>query len=151
MNALDEIDAIRAAYVALEPLDEGGRNRAMTFLAAKLREAVAEPPRAKRPKWHHGPYPQQPIVDRVIERICKASGVTRGQLLGSTRKAEVCEARFAAMVAMRNSHLSMPAIGKALGGRDHTTILHGLKRAQEMRSSRRFQKMLNAASEGAAA
>lgn len=142
MNALDEIEAIRSAYLALEPLDGDARTRALAFLGAKLEADKREAPAAERLKPNH---PQQAIVDRVVKRVCDATGVSTAQLLSGSRQAEVCQARFAAMVLLRDDGLSLPGIGRALGGRDHSTIFYGLKRAEEMRRTRRFQKILEKA------
>ena len=138
MNALDEIDAIRAAYVALSPLDPSARERALRFIEARLSCEAGQVTAA---------IPAQSAnraTERVFRKVCAASGVTKRQLLGKTRKAEVCRARFAVMLALRHGGMSLPKIGQELGGRDHSTVFHGIKRAEAMRHSPKFAPLLNA-------
>ena len=56
-------------------------------------------------------------------------------ILGPSRQQPVALARQTAMlVARRLTGLSYPVLGRLLGGRDHTTVLHGVRRTQEMMS-----------------
>lgn len=56
-----------------------------------------------------------------------ASGI---DVIVRSRKAPTVALRNALMLALRNNGHSLQAIGKALGGMDHTTILHGVRKAQ---------------------
>lgn len=62
-------------------------------------------------------------------------------LTSPDRHKNIAEIRFIAMWVMREiTGMSLPAIGKRLGGRDHTTIIHGIARvnqAGELRASAR--------------
>jgi chromosomal replication initiator protein len=81
-------------------------------------------------------------VKQIIERICRATGVSKYDVLSNRRNAELVFARHAVMYwACRRTGLSLPQIGRLLGGRDHTTILHGkrayvAKRAKQGRTLR---------------
>lgn len=64
----------------------------------------------------------------ILNATCIRYGITREMLLGRARY--TTEARFAAAYLLsRLSGLSMVAIGKLLGGRDHTTICYSVERA----------------------
>lgn len=64
-------------------------------------------------------------LDRILLRICRVTKTTPMQILGPGRSRHVSFARAAiAYWARRLSGLSLPQIGRALGNRDHTTILH---------------------------
>lgn len=54
-------------------------------------------------------------------------------LTGSRRDAPTAHARQVAMYLLRNdSSLSLPEIGRTLGGRDHTTALHGCRKIERL-------------------
>lgn len=49
---------------------------------------------------------------------------------GPWRWPDLARARFALMYAMRKRGASLSQIGHRLGGRDHSTIMHGIRRAK---------------------
>jgi chromosomal replication initiator protein len=81
------------------------------------------------PRWYRPPY-HLPETLRVAAGIF---GFTITELKGDSRYTELVRARWAVMLAMRERGVSTPRIGAALGGRDHTTVLHGLRRAIELK------------------
>jgi chromosomal replication initiator protein len=71
-----------------------------------------------------------PSVERIQELVAEAFGVTREELLGTSRTARVAWPRQVAMYLTReHTHETLPAIGRQFGGRDHSTVLHACKRA----------------------
>lgn len=65
-------------------------------------------------------------TDAVIKAVCQVSGVARRALEGKGRDKRSAAARQVAMYLLReHSDLSLADIGNLLGGRDHTTVLHG--------------------------
>lgn len=76
----------------------------------------------------------------VLEVACARLQVSPRLMVGPNRTRNVCKARFLVMKLMREyartwegGEVSLPRIGEILG-RDHTSILHGLKRADEILS-----------------
>lgn len=66
---------------------------------------------------------------RVIQIVATFYGLTASDLLGRGRTAPVAFARHVAMYLLREENgLSLPAIGDQLGGRDHTTVRHGVEK-----------------------
>ena len=65
----------------------------------------------------------------VLAEVAKRHGMTSSDLMSLTRKREVSWPRQEAMyeIFVRCPHLSYPAIGRMLGGMDHTTVLHGVR------------------------
>ena len=60
-----------------------------------------------------------------------AFGFTREQLASISRRRALVEARQIAMYITRNlTELSYPEIGKAFGGRDHTTVIYAFRKIQ---------------------
>lgn len=66
----------------------------------------------------------------VIAYVANHFDLTVAELTGERRTRHVARPRQVAMYAMRHvcEHLSYPAIGGLLGGRDHTTVLHGVRK-----------------------
>lgn len=78
------------------------------------------------------PQSSQTPVDRVTQimaRVGEPYGVTPQMMRDQRRTRVIAWPRMAAMAAVHRElpRLSYPAIGRAFGGRDHTTILHGVR------------------------
>lgn len=72
----------------------------------------------------------------IIQTIATEQGVTVEQILSPLRSKPVTRARHMAMAAIRvaRPQLSLPVIGRMFG-RDHTSVLHGIRRANKDRRS----------------
>lgn len=65
------------------------------------------------------------IIIAAAEQFC---GVSRLDIVSPRRDADAVTARHMVSAAMRDlTPLSLPSIGRALGGRDHTTVLHAVQ------------------------
>ncbi len=65
-------------------------------------------------------------VMEVLEGVCRYYNVDAEQLKGKQRDREIVWPRQVAMYLMREeTDASLFQIGMELGGRDHTTIMHG--------------------------
>ncbi len=74
---------------------------------------------------------QSTSVEEIQQRVAEAFGVSRAELVGSSRAATPLRARQVAILLTREStDLSLPQIGRLYGGRDHTTILNSLRRVE---------------------
>jgi chromosomal replication initiator protein len=83
------------------------------------------------PAWYRPPY----HLPQTLRTAADVFGISLSELTGDSRFTDLVRARWAVMLAMRARGVSMPRIGAALGGRDHTTILHGLKKATALRAT----------------
>jgi chromosomal replication initiator protein len=65
----------------------------------------------------------------IAAEIAGQYGISLADLFGPSRRKAIAHPRQHAMweVRRRAPHLSLPMIGALFGGRDHTTVLHGLK------------------------
>ncbi len=90
------------------------------------------------------PDPTKPSTERILEAVAKEFGVPLRQIRGKSRAKKINEARQAAMHLLRKVlDLPLEAIGHALGGRDHKTILNGLARAkQRQRADKTFTQLI---------
>jgi chromosomal replication initiation ATPase DnaA len=72
---------------------------------------------------------------RVIGATARKHGLTAADLTGPSRSRQVSHARGMAMyLSRRLTPASLGTIGTAFGGRDHTTVLHGIRVTEERRS-----------------
>ncbi|WP_283160234.1 helix-turn-helix domain-containing protein, partial [Pseudomonas syringae] len=80
----------------------------------------------------------------VLTYVANAAGVKVTDLTGPCRRRPYTYYRFVAVWAIRQlcQHMSYPAIGRLMGGRDHTTVLHADRRAvEEMAKQPRLQQI----------
>ncbi len=76
-----------------------------------------------------------PSIHRIIEAVCKKYNVTRVEILSARRTANIVRPRHVAMYLAKQLTLrSYPAIGRAFGGRDHTSILSGVRKITRLRA-----------------
>jgi chromosomal replication initiator protein len=76
--------------------------------------------------------PRAHTVKEIQEQTCEAFGITMDDLLSSSRAQPVAFARQVAMYLSRElTDVSLPAIGRAFGNRNHTTVMHACKRTAE--------------------
>jgi chromosomal replication initiator protein len=75
--------------------------------------------------------PQQTPVEEIQQRVASAFGISRAELVGSSRAGTPLTARQVAIYLTREmTDLSLPQIGRLYGGRDHSTVLNSIKRAE---------------------
>lgn len=81
-----------------------------------------------------------PTPENIIEYIAKYFDLEAEALQGQGRSRDVVNARQIAMYLVRRlTNMSMKDIGKAFGGRDHTTVLYSLDKVEaQMRSDPAF-------------
>ncbi len=71
-------------------------------------------------------------LEEIQAATCERLGISREALSSPDRSARVAWARQVAMYLSRElTDATLPAIGRAFGGRNHTTVLHACRRATE--------------------
>lgn len=110
---------------------EGALNRVMAFselsgmpVTAQMAEmALADflPPRSDvRP-------------ERVLDLVARSFNTSTEKLLGRDRSREIALPRQIAMYLLREeANVSLPQIGQALGGRDHTTVMYAIEKVSDL-------------------
>ncbi len=69
---------------------------------------------------------------QVVETVAAYYGITVKEMISAARNKELVVPRQVAMYLLRQeTDASLPEIGSLLGGRDHTTVLHGVERVKE--------------------
>ncbi len=70
-------------------------------------------------------------AEEIQQRVAERFGISRAELVGSSRAATPLRARQVAIYLTRElTDLSLPQIGRLYGGRDHSTVLNSLRRVE---------------------
>lgn len=101
-------------------------------------EPVVEPvPEPRRRDWIDVAIPKafKPATTRIVlDVVSEATGISVAALCGDQRVAAIIRPRQIACWIMRQETTrSLPQIGQAMGGRDHTTILNSIRRVDQIR------------------
>jgi chromosomal replication initiator protein len=77
--------------------------------------------------------------DEAIKNICEFYEIKPTQLKGAKRDARLVRARQVCMYVLKNEGgLTYSEIGNLLGGRDHTTIMHGVGKIEDLLKTHRY-------------
>jgi chromosomal replication initiator protein len=72
-------------------------------------------------------------ADQVIRAVASEFGISIDEMCGRGRSRDVALPRQVAMYLMREeANASLPQIGEALGGRDHTTVMYACEKIADM-------------------
>ena len=70
--------------------------------------------------------------DAVVDVVARAFNLSVDRLLSPERSHDVALPRQIAMFLMRETNISLPQIGQALGGRDHTTVMYACEKIADL-------------------
>ncbi len=77
--------------------------------------------------------PKKVKIEEIQRIVARHYNVSRGDLLSSRRTANVVRPRQVAMYLAKTLTLrSLPEIGRRFGGRDHTTVLHAVRKIEHL-------------------
>lgn len=134
--------------MSVGPYEQSLRDRAITArrnlvgkvsvsVIQRLAEISCDPP-SKRPSE---PEPKRFLITSIeevhhplhwhliIDEICKKHKISLPEIRGNQRSREVVAARFEAYYRLSTeTKFSLPQIGRLLGGKDHTSVLHGIRK-----------------------
>ena len=72
-------------------------------------------------------------IRAVQEEVAQQFGITRADIIGPSRNTKHVAARQLAIWRVKQeTPLSLPAIGRHFGGRDHTTALHSIRKVERI-------------------
>ena len=71
--------------------------------------------------------------DQIIHAVADAFGIPLERMMGRERSRQVALPRQIAMYLLREeANISLPQIGKVVGGRDHTTVMYGCNKIADL-------------------
>lgn len=82
------------------------------------------------------------IVSQLIDRAASVTQYSRTDIISVRREAPLCHVRFAIMKLAKERGVSLPRIGRALGDRDHTTVISGVRRAKQLSNDPDFARLI---------
>ncbi len=110
---------------------EGALNRAVAF--AELSGSSITANIAETALADLLPQARSLAPDKVVDTVARAFNLTSDHLLGRDRSREIALPRQVAMYLLRQeANASLPQIGEALGGRDHTTVMYAIEKISDM-------------------
>lgn len=97
--------------------------------------AATPPTKAERVIYEpaQNPTPSENIPDpmrwkAIIDEVCTKHRVAKEAVFGQQRSRELVSARFEAYYRLSTeTRLSLPQIGDRMGGKDHTSVIHGIR------------------------
>lgn len=73
---------------------------------------------------------------QILMAVAERLGLKPSEIMGQSRRRELARARQATMFLCRvRLGLSYPELGRIFGGRDHSTVIHGIKKIQQLRQT----------------
>ncbi|RWF44279.1 MAG: hypothetical protein EOS65_02570 [Mesorhizobium sp.] len=103
----------------------------------QARQQARQPLAENKPKPPEPPVPEHlriPKTDaqKIIADIAHKHGTSYSAVISRSRSRFLVKVRTEAIWALKdwNPTLSLPQIGRLVGGRDHTTILHALRKRE---------------------
>lgn len=110
---------------------EGALNR-IVALAQLLHQPITLPLAVEALQEASGRVRREQLTpELVLQAICRYYHVSLPELVGPGRRKEIVLPRQVAMYLLRDElGLSLVEIGQRLGGRDHTTVLHGIEKIE---------------------
>jgi len=87
-------------------------------------------------RHHRSEERPRPDLTAIVHAVSKELGVPAQEITGRGRTAELARARQVSMfLARKILNLSFPAIAKAFGGKDHTTVIYACRKVESMEAT----------------
>jgi hypothetical protein len=133
-KSADDVRALRRKYgnwlkpqVPVVRFRKVSPSQAKVIPVADVRVSNQEFPVAAAADWVF------PLWKQIIVDACEGYEVSKAEFVSSSRKSRAVGARrLVAYRLRRELRWSLPKIARRMGGRDHTTILHHIRRYAEM-------------------
>jgi len=134
-NVPDEILEIIARQIQSNIRElEGAFNRIVAF--AELSGSAITPELTEIALADLLPQVTEVQPDQVVDLVARSFNLTKERLISRDRSRNVALPRQIAMYLLRReSDISLPQIGKVLGGRDHSTVVYAIDKITELLES----------------
>lgn len=143
-----EVAALIASKVESNIRDlEGALTRVCAYGSLNNRSLTLELAEELLTSISSGP-PRHATLDEIENSVALHFGLKKGELSARRRTKKVAEARQVAMFIMRNhAGASYPMIGRQLGGRDHSTVIHACRNVdRRSRDEAGFRRLIETVS-----
>jgi chromosomal replication initiator protein len=121
---------------------EGALTRIAAFAAMQAVPVTTQLAQEMLQNLLYNPHRKSLSPERIVETVARYYGVPLDQIKGKARDRQVVLPRQIAMYLMREeTEAPLLRIGEALGGRDHSTVLHGCEKIErEMAENDDFRR-----------
>lgn len=122
---------------------EGCLNRVMAYANLKKLPASVELTREALTDMLPGSIKKEVTVERILEVVADYYSVSVENILSNRRGRDIVVPRQMAMYLCRDMlGLSFPDIGRAFGGKDHTTVMHAVNKVQAESENSSFNAII---------
>ncbi|NBB53158.1 chromosomal replication initiator protein DnaA [Rhizobium sp. CRIBSB] len=112
---------------------EGAVNTLAAVAGARLSSVSADEARALLGSALRGGPERRITVDEIQKTVAEHFSMKQADLLSERRTRNIARPRQIAMyLCKQHTTRSYPDIGRRFGGRDHTTVLHGVRKIEEL-------------------
>ena len=89
--------------------------------------------------------PREITPQLIIDVVCEHFHITKEQMISKSRSNDIAKPRQIAMYLCKNmTGVSLENIGELLGGRDHSTVIHGINKVEaELQTNEATVNLLN--------
>jgi chromosomal replication initiator protein len=127
--ALRECDTVAQLLGRLADLCTSG-STSTTGMAGTADESATQEPRSSPVRRDLRDREQRALLKQIVAVTARYFGFTQAALIGPSRRASLVQTRnIVVHLARRLTSLSYAEIGRVLGNRDHTTMMHADRRA----------------------
>jgi len=128
---------------------EGALTRIVAFASLQAVPVTTQLAQEMLQNLLYNPHRKALSPERIVETVARYYGIPLDQIKGKARDKQVVLPRQIAMYLMREeTEAPLLRIGEALGGRDHSTVLHGCEKIErEMAENDDFRRDVGAVRE----
>ena len=123
---------------------EGALNKLLAFSRMENKEITMEIAVRELQSIISPDKPREVTAQLILEVVSEHFGITVDQIMSKSRSNDVAKPRQIAMYLCKQlTELTHDSIGQLLGGRDHSTVIHGIKKvSDECSSDKNFKQTL---------
>lgn len=115
---------------------EGALNKLIAFSNLEKREITMQVAVKELQNIISPDKPREITPQLIVEVISEHFGISVDQIMSKSRSSDIAKPRQIAMYLCKNmTDLPLNSIGQLLGGRDHSTVVHGIKKVNDEISS----------------
>ncbi len=115
---------------------EGALNKLQAYYNLEHQEITMEVAKKELQNLISPDAPKEVTPNLIIDVVCEHFNITNDQVVSKSRSKDIAKPRQIAMYLCKEmTDTSLDGIGALLGGRDHSTVIHGIKETSKLYES----------------